>query len=614
MRPACTIAGAATRVVSHTAPTTFTYSCTDPEGDAFTPALSPASYGAVQITSPGVITYTPTPGSSYLGADSFELSASEDSDPSRVSYPVSVDLTLTDTAPVCAQTGVVGSVHKGATTTLTYSCTDADGDALEVASWGVDDGSATRAGFGAFSYATSFVGPASQWVNVGVRESAFPAVMSSYFLLSVGTTDEAPVCTGSTTSVVHGQSASGSVSCSDSEGDPFTVQTVASPADGSAQLSGSNVAYDSIADSLGPQAVQVHAVEDGNPAVSSNVATVSFDVTDQQPVCVQVGTATVHPGATTTIDYSCTDADGDPLSATSATTLLNAIWDTGFGTISFDATGLSPGPQLVYVQATEDNSGQVASGFTPLTVTVTNASPVCAQANSSTITLGQSASLAFGCSDSDGDPLSYSLYAGGTHGSTSLTGANATYTPTATGTDTVIVTAFDPWNSTGFAWTITVLPVVTPPVIDPSIVAPVIAPPLVAPVVPAPVSDPVAAPPVVVSPPLVTGPTRIQVEQFGALAQNTLSVLLTCPAAMGRVCKAFVRPSGKGYVRSLGARAVTVRLGVSGAFRLTIPGYAARTLRAYAGKNLRFMVTVTTRDSAGKLISVRKQIVVHVPR
>jgi hypothetical protein len=139
-------------------------------------------------------------------------------------------------------------------------------------------------------------------------------------------------------------------------------------------------------------------------------------------------------------------------------------------------------------------------------------------------------------------------------------------------------------------------------------------PPIVAPVVPQPASDPVAAPPVVVSPPLVTGADPIQVEKPGALAQNKLSVLLTCPAAMGRVCKAFVRPSGKGYVRSLGARAVTVRLGVSGAFRLTIPGYAARTLRAYAGKNLRFMVTVTTRDSAGKLISVRKQIVVHVPR
>jgi hypothetical protein len=143
----------------------------------------------------------------------------------------------------------------------------------------------------------------------------------------------------------------------------------------------------------------------------------------------------------------------------------------------------------------------------------------------------------------------------------------------------------------------------------------VIAPPIVEPPVVTPrVGDSVVAPPVVVSPPIATGPTRLEVEKPGAIAKNRLSVSLTCPASMGTVCQALVRPSGKGYVRSLGARAVTVELGASGAFTLTIPSYAAKTLRAYAGKNLRFIVTATTRNSLGKKTIVRKQIVVHVPR
>jgi DNA-binding beta-propeller fold protein YncE len=125
-RPVCAPLNAGS--IKHDSAVTFTLGCTDPDGDPLTMAVvsAPAhgTLGAIDQAT-GKVTYTPAEG--YVGSDSFTYRAS---DAAGAGDAATVSVTFTNQAPVCTDSSV--RVQSGASRTLTVSCTDGDGDALEL--------------------------------------------------------------------------------------------------------------------------------------------------------------------------------------------------------------------------------------------------------------------------------------------------------------------------------------------------------------------------------------------------------------------------------------------------------------------------------------------------
>ena len=140
------------------------------------------------------------------------------------------------------------------------------------------------------------------------------------------TGDRAPVCAGSSSAVVlHGRSVSAPFSCVDPDGDPLTVSIVGPPTHGTAivrasAVEGSAIVYTSSASSAGIETITVQAAEVNAPAVTSNPATVTVDVTNSAPTCAPVALS-LTAGTRAGFRLACSDADGDPLTygATAAT-------------------------------------------------------------------------------------------------------------------------------------------------------------------------------------------------------------------------------------------------------------------------------------------------------
>ena len=144
-----------------------------------------------------------------------------------------------------------------------------------------------------------------------------------------------PVCTGSSSATVsHGHTVSAPFSCSDADGDAFTV-SVLSTTEGTATVSGSDVVYDSDVNDdgfAGPQTITLQATEIDDTSVQSAPFDVNVQVTDEDPVCVRIGPypveVSVSAGSTADLPFSCTDADGDPLLIAAQNPSSSSRWST----------------------------------------------------------------------------------------------------------------------------------------------------------------------------------------------------------------------------------------------------------------------------------------------
>jgi hypothetical protein len=200
--------------------------------------------------------------------------------------------------------------------------------------------------------------------------------------LNVG--DHAPTCVGSSSSpVLHGYSTSTSYTCSDVDGDPFTVSIVGQPAHGSAVLTsgtglGTFVAYNSSPSFSGTETVLIAATETNDPTVTSNIAAVTFPVANTAPACTPT-TASTDTVTADTFAIACFDTDSDPLTVKLTTAPRH-------GTIEIDDMQATYTPTPGYVgpdSATFTASDGIASAASVVSIRVTR--PVSAEVDTAGI-------------------------------------------------------------------------------------------------------------------------------------------------------------------------------------------------------------------------------------
>src|SRR5207244_1101131 len=162
--------------------------------------------------------------------------------------------------------------------------------------------------------------------------------------------------------------------------------------------------------------------------LNSNIATVAIAVAAvNDPPVANAQSVTTNQDTAKAISLTATDVDGDTLS-------YAVVAAPTHGTLSGTAPNLTYTPAAGYFGPDsftfKANDGTVdsAAATVSLTVVHVNHAPVAA-AQTVTTTEDTAKAVVLTASDADGDPLTYSVVAGPTHGALSGTAPNLTYTP-----------------------------------------------------------------------------------------------------------------------------------------------------------------------------------------
>ena len=291
----------------------FFFDCTSPFGDALTFVIdSPPARGSLS----GSDAFRFFTAGSQEGDATFTWHAHSEAggDSATQTQVIAIDNTA-NTAPTCSPTPVVNA-KPGVQRTIFPSCTDPEFDALSYTkSTDPSHGTLTNSG-GVLRYTATagYTGPDSFTYRASDGHGGQSAVAT--INLNVTNNNAAPSCSGGPFSI---QVESGTTTalpvppCTDPDGDALTYEIVSQPTHGTlgTGLGGSRT-YTSNAGYVGPDQLTFRA-SDGTD--QSSVQTLNITVkpsSNHAPTC-QTFSRTVAPGTPSTIQLTCTDADGDPI-------------------------------------------------------------------------------------------------------------------------------------------------------------------------------------------------------------------------------------------------------------------------------------------------------------
>ena len=299
----------------------------DAEGDAFqlVGATASTSHGTVSVVGPLTLRYASTPG--YVGWDFIQYTIAEDPlNPGRGSTTgtMSIRVVAPNQAPVVANDTVVVDFETPKTLPLLANDSDPDGDPLTIVSTSTPThGTIVLAG-GQVTYtpAAGYLGPDSFTYTVSDGRGG---VRTATVNLDVKL-DQAPVAANDTVTVGFETPATLSLLANDSDpdGDPLTIVSTSTPAHGTAVIVGGQVTYTPAAGYLGPDSF-TYTVSDGRGGVRT--ATVNVTVRpNHAPVAVDDSFEIFElAGTPLAVLANDTDADGDTLTITSATSAAGVV-------------------------------------------------------------------------------------------------------------------------------------------------------------------------------------------------------------------------------------------------------------------------------------------------
>ena len=342
--------------------------------------------------------------------------------------------------PVAAHDAASTTENMAVTIPVLANDTDADGDALTVASVtqatngtvltnGTDVTYTPQAHFhGAdtFSYTVSddHGGTATGTVSI-----------------TVSPVNNIPVAHNGTLTTTEDTMASGTLSASSSAGDALTYHLVSHGSKGTVTLTNATTGAYTYTPNPNVSGSDTFSFRVSDGAMNSNTAmvTVTIAPVNDTPVAGNdTATTTEDTAVTISVLANDTDADGDTLTVASITQATN-------GTAVANGTGVTYTPKDnfhgsdTFSYTVSDGHGGTATGTVTLTVTAENDVPM---AYDSTLTTPKDTvgSGTLKASDDDQDTLTYSIVTNGSKGTTTLTDATTgtyTYTPDpdAVGTD-----------------------------------------------------------------------------------------------------------------------------------------------------------------------------------
>jgi hypothetical protein len=395
---------------------------TDVDGEAVTYSISaPPVNGSLSPISGNQVTYTGAP--NFNGTDSFMFAASDGN--SSVTGEITVIVTPVNDAPVADDQAVITDEDTAVSITLTAS--DVDGDPLTytVTVPPIHGTLDTLTGPTVlYTPDPNYFGPDAFTFEVNDGQGGTDSAIVS---ITVNPVNDPPVADDQSVTTAEDTPVPILLTASDVENDPLTYTITVSPQHGTLSGSGANLVYTPALNYHGPDGFSFE-VSDGELTDSGTVDIIVTPVNDAPTATPQaVATPEDTPLA---IVLTGNDVDGDPITFTVVGLPTHGTLDTTSGANVVYTPNLDYNGYDGFVFQVQDPSGAVDTATVVITVgdPGTNDPPV---ADDQSVTTAEDTALAIEmtATDTDGDPLSFSVDVPPQHGSIAVSGSSVVYTP-----------------------------------------------------------------------------------------------------------------------------------------------------------------------------------------
>jgi len=245
--------------------------------------------------------------------------------------------------------------------------------------------------------------------------------------LTITSVNDAPVSTTASSTTAEDTPVEIQLTATDADADALTFTVVTTPEHGTVSIMGSIATYTPEANYNGLDSFTFKA-SDG--ILDSNTAQVSISITGVNDAPTSTSDSKrMLKDTLLNIPLIANDIDGDTLT-------YSVVTAPEHGTVSITGSTATYTPEANYngsdIFTFKVNDGTVDSNTASVTITIesVNDAPVSTTA-SATSAEDTSVEIALTATDMDGDTLTYSVVTAPEHGTVSITGSTATYTPEA---------------------------------------------------------------------------------------------------------------------------------------------------------------------------------------
>jgi|GEM_PF-4547766 len=378
-------------------------------------------HGSLTFNANGSFTYTPQ--TNFAGSDSFTYEAY---DGSSYSSPATVTVNVTDQPPVVLNPGSQ-SGNEGNSVALAMSASDADGDPLSFSASSLPAGLTINAGTGLISGTLGNQSAGTYTTTVTASDGITTG--SASFTWTVADTTTPTLTNPGHQLNQAGSSISLTIASADADNDALRFTATGLPT--GLSINSTGLISGTINGNVSGTSTVTVTASDG-----SNQASVSFSwqvASLSPPVLTNPGTQNNAEADAVSLPLAASDPNGLTISyaASGLPAGLSIDGNTGIisGTISYGAAQVNGGRYSVTATVT-DQVGASASQTFSWTIAHTNRPPVATN-ESITATADNALVFTLTASDPDNDPLTYQVVGNPSHGTVSLAGSTATYTPAA---------------------------------------------------------------------------------------------------------------------------------------------------------------------------------------
>jgi large repetitive protein len=440
----------------------------DIDGDPLTVTSATAPNGTVVINADGTITYSPN--ANFNGTDTVTYTIS-DGNGGTSTATVTVIVAPRNDPPVAVNDSAATAEDTPVNIAPFANDSDVDGDPLTITSASSPDGQVTINADGTIRFVPNpnFNGMTTVTYTISDGNGGTSTATVS---LTVTPVNDVPVAQPDSATTPEDTPVIVAVLPNDSDvdGNPLTVVSAIAP-NGTVVINrDGTITYTPNANFNGSDTITYTISDAAGGFATTTVAVIVTPVNDVPVAGNDSATTTEDAPVTIPVLANDSDADGNPLTITSALSPNGTLVINPDGTISFTPAANFTGPATITYTVSDGNGGTATATVT-VNVTPVNDAPVAV--NDSAVTsedMQLTISVLGNDSDVDGDMLSVVNAVAGNGSVVINPDGTITYTPNANfnGTDTVTYTISD--GNGGFSTatvTVTVAPVNDPPVANP---------------------------------------------------------------------------------------------------------------------------------------------------
>ncbi|MFA5795511.1 MAG: putative Ig domain-containing protein [Candidatus Brocadiia bacterium] len=378
---------------------TFTLSATDPDGDTVVYSMIPVITGTVLNADTGKFIWTPD----YTQAGIYEITFKSAANGLSDTKTVTVTVNNVDRAPVLVSPDNK-SVNEDQFLTFTLSATDPDGDSITYSMTPVPTGATLDEATGVFAWTPDYTQAGSYAVTFTATANLLTD--TKVITITVTNVDRAPVLVSPGNQVVNEtQLLTFTLLVTDPDGDAIAYSMAPSPA--GADLNAATGIFSWTPDYDQSGSYEIVFKVTANALSDTKTTTIIVNNVDRAPVLASPGNQTVNENQLLTFALSATDPDGDAITYSMTSAIVNTVLDESTGIFNWTPGYDQAGSYEVIFRATAKN----LSDTKIVTITVNNVdrAPVLLSPGNQAVNEGNSLTFILSATDPDGEVIVYSM-------------------------------------------------------------------------------------------------------------------------------------------------------------------------------------------------------------